>query len=73
MSVLVVGVSHHTAPVDLLERLALDGEVTAIEGTVLAADAASLCLHGDTPDAVAMAAAVHEALVAAGVTLRAPW
>jgi glutamyl-tRNA reductase len=25
MSVLVVGVSHHTAPVDLLERLALDG------------------------------------------------
>lgn len=58
---------------DRAVRLALDGEVTAIEGTVLAADAASLCLHGDTPDAVAMAAAVHEALVAAGVTLRAPW
>ena len=58
---------------DRAVRLALHGEVAAIEGTVLAADAASLCLHGDTPDAVAMAAAVHEALVAAGVTLRAPW
>ncbi len=58
---------------DRAVRLALHGEVVAIEGTVLAADAASLCLHGDTPDAVAMAAAVREALVAAGVTLRAPW
>jgi UPF0271 protein len=58
---------------DRAVRLALEGEVVAVDGTVLSADAASLCLHGDTPDAIAMAAAVRDALVAAGVVLRAPW
>ncbi len=65
---------HDVAEVaDRAVRLALHGEVVAVDGTVLAVDAASLCLHGDTPDAVAMAAAVRGELVAAGVTLRAPW
>ncbi|MGQ3200415.1 LamB/YcsF family protein [Microbacterium aurantiacum] len=33
----------------------------------------SLCLHGDSPAALAMARAVRAALDAAGVSVRAPW
>jgi UPF0271 protein len=54
-------------------RLARDGIVEAIDGTPVVADAASLCLHGDTPEAVAMARAVRAALDAAGVEVCAPW
>ncbi|MCP2638025.1 LamB/YcsF family protein [Microbacterium sp. HD4P20] len=54
-------------------RLALEGEVEAVDGTVVATDAASLCLHGDSPAAVAMARAVRKELEAAGVEVRAPW
>lgn len=54
-------------------RLARSGEVVAIDGTVLDVAAASLCLHGDSPAAVAMGEAVREALDAAGVIVRAPW
>jgi UPF0271 protein len=54
-------------------RLAREGVVEAVDGTLVAADAASLCLHGDTPAAVAMARAVRAALDAEGVAVRAPW
>lgn len=54
-------------------RLALEGVVEAVDGTPVVADAASLCLHGDTPAAVAMARAVRAALDREGVTVRAPW
>lgn len=54
-------------------RLATEGEVETIDGSRLAVTAASLCLHGDTPAAVAMARAVRAALDAAGVSVRAPW
>lgn len=53
--------------------LAREGAIVAVDGTEVAVTAASLCLHGDTPSAVAMARAVREALVAAGVTIEAPW
>jgi UPF0271 protein len=36
-------------------------------------DAASLCLHGDSPAAVAMARAVRAALDAEGIVVEAPW
>jgi UPF0271 protein len=48
-------------------RLAEKGEIVAVDGTVLASSARSLCLHGDTPGAVRHAAAVRAALEAAGV------
>jgi UPF0271 protein len=48
-------------------RMAVDGEVVAVDGTVLTLPFESLCVHGDTPGAVAMAAAVRSALVAAGI------
>ncbi|GAA2986270.1 UPF0271 protein [Microbacterium terrae] len=54
-------------------RLAQTGEVEAVDGTVLTTDAASLCVHGDSPSAVAMARAVRTALDDAGVDVRAPW
>lgn len=54
-------------------RLVREGEVVAVDGTRIAVDAASLCLHGDTPSAVAMARAVRGALDASGMEVRAPW
>ena len=48
-----------------------DGAVTAITGERLAVDAQTLCVHGDTVGAVALARAARDALTAAGVTVRA--
>ncbi|WP_207230125.1 LamB/YcsF family protein [Krasilnikovia cinnamomea] len=50
-------------------RLVTAGELTAVDGTVLPVRADSLCVHGDSPGAVAMARAVAAALGAAGVRL----
>ncbi|WP_205875108.1 LamB/YcsF family protein [Mycobacterium camsae] len=47
------------------------GEVTATDGTALALDAESICVHGDSPGAVQIAAAVHEYLRTAGVEIGA--
>ncbi len=54
-------------------RLASEGVVEAVDGSLVRADAASLCVHGDSPAAVGMARAVRAALDAAGVEVRAPW
>jgi len=54
-------------------RLAVDGLVVAVTGETVRSDAVSLCLHGDSPGAVAMARAVRAALDAAGIAVRAPW
>ncbi len=48
-------------------RIAVDGEVVAVDGEVISLHARSLCVHGDTPGAVALATAAREALEAAGV------
>jgi UPF0271 protein len=45
------------------------GTVTAVDGSPVAVEARSVCVHGDTPGAVAMARQVAERLVAAGATL----
>lgn len=45
--------------------------VAAVDGSTVAVTAESICVHGDSPDAVAIARAVRNALAAAGVTLRA--
>ena len=52
-----------------MTRRATDGTIVAIDGTVVRPNAESICLHGDTPGTVAMAAAVRSALEAAGVTI----
>ena len=48
-------------------RLATEGTVVAITGEVVDMRAGTLCLHGDTPDAVGLAAALNAALEEAGV------
>ena len=50
-------------------RMAVDGTVAAVDGTAIAVGARSVCVHGDTPGAVALARAVRSALTRAGVVL----
>jgi UPF0271 protein len=52
-------------------RLAAKGEIVAVDGAVFSTAARSLCIHGDTPDALAIARAVRDALASAGVEIRA--
>jgi UPF0271 protein len=61
----------HAAIAERAVRLATRGEIVAIDGTVIRTAARSLCIHGDTPGAVAAARAVRAALEAAGVEIRA--
>jgi UPF0271 protein len=63
-----------TDPAAIAERmvtLVVDGYVTAIDGTRVTVHADSLCVHGDSPGAVAIATAVRSALARAGVRLAA--
>ncbi len=50
--------------------IALSGRVAAIGGESVAVQAATICIHGDTPGAAARAAALRQGLVAAGVDVR---
>jgi UPF0271 protein len=52
-------------------RLATDGTVVALDGSVLKLDAHTMCVHGDTPGAARLAAAVRQGLEAAGVIVAA--
>lgn len=63
--------SGDTAIAQRAVRMALDGRVFAVDGTDLPVTVDSLCVHGDTPGAVAMAAAVRAALADAGVGVEA--
>ena len=48
-------------------RMVTDGTVTAVDGEEVTVRVDSLCVHGDTPGAVAMALAVRAALAAADI------
>ncbi|MFD9939712.1 LamB/YcsF family protein [Nonomuraea sp. NPDC059023] len=52
-------------------RMAVDKSVLAADGTQVAVSARSICVHGDTPDAVRLAQAVRDRLLEAGVVLQA--
>ncbi len=54
-------------------RLARAGELVAIDGSVIRTQAASLCIHGDTSEAVAIARAVRDALERDGIAVAAPY
>jgi UPF0271 protein len=43
-------------------RMAQSRQVVAVDGTVVACDVASICVHGDTPGAVELARSVRSAL-----------
>ncbi len=51
-------------------RLATEKTIVAIDGSVIPMDAESICVHGDTAGAVAMAAAVRSGLQSAGVDIK---
>ena len=48
-------------------RMAVDGEVLAVDGTRVPLEIDSVCVHGDTAGAVELARAVRTALAAAGL------
>jgi 5-oxoprolinase (ATP-hydrolysing) subunit A len=50
-------------------RMAVDGEVVAVDGTRVPVAVDSICVHGDTPGAVELARAVRAALDSAGLAL----
>jgi 5-oxoprolinase (ATP-hydrolysing) subunit A len=50
-------------------RIAVDHEVTAVDGSTIPLGASSICVHGDTPGAQELARRVRSALEDAGVTL----
>ena len=50
-------------------RLAMTGEIVAMDGTVLKSTARSICLHGDTPGAVDLAREIRDALEAEGISI----
>jgi UPF0271 protein len=61
-------------PAAIAERVAAmtaSGVVTAIDGTTITLNVESICVHGDSPDAVRIATAVRDRLSAAGVELAA--
>ena len=47
------------------------GRMLSVDGVEIAVSARSICVHGDTPGAVAMAVAVRKALLEAGIEIRA--
>lgn len=52
-----------------VRTMVTERRVTAIDGTSIPVDPESVCVHGDSPGAVTMAAAVRERLTAGGVTV----
>jgi UPF0271 protein len=50
-------------------RMVVEGRVTAVDGSDVRVRVDSLCVHGDTPGAAALARAVRHGLTAAGVVL----
>lgn len=53
-------------------RMLSEGKVRSVEGTDVDVCAETICLHGDTPEAVEFARTLRSALEAAGVQVRAP-
>ena len=52
-------------------RLATEKTLVAVDGSIIKVEADSICVHGDSPGAVAMARAVHAGLTGAGVRIGA--
>jgi UPF0271 protein len=50
--------------------MVMTGRLQSVDGSEVAVSARSICVHGDSPGAVAMAVAVRKALAEAGVEIR---
>lgn len=51
-------------------RMVQAGAVETVDGTMLPMEIGSICVHGDSPGAIRMAAAVRERLTQAGIEIR---
>ena len=63
-----------TDPAQITERvlsMVKTGTVTAIDGSVVAIEVESVCVHGDSPGAVEIAGAIRDRLLAEGIKLEA--
>jgi UPF0271 protein len=63
-----------TDPAQIAERvlsMVTTGSVTAVDGSVVAIEVESVCVHGDSPGAVTIAGAVRDRLLAEGIELAA--
>jgi UPF0271 protein len=56
---------------DRVARMVSRGETTAADGSVIAVEVESVCVHGDSPGAVEIATAVRQRLLADGIQLKA--
>lgn len=61
--------SDATEVANRMVSLVQNGTILAADGTLISLDAASICVHGDSPGAVEMARAVREQLLGAGIGL----
>jgi len=52
--------------------MARDHAVTSVDGSSVSVRADTICIHGDTPGAAALARAVRSALIAAGIDIASP-
>ena len=65
-------VLHDCAEVaDRVLAMVSEGALIAVSGLRIPAPIHSICVHGDTPNAVVMAKAVRQKLEAAGITMKA--
>jgi UPF0271 protein len=55
-----------------MSRLVRTGRITTIDGDDLPLEADSICVHSDTPTALAIATALRERFAADGIVVRAP-
>ncbi|HCA53060.1 MAG TPA: LamB/YcsF family protein [Mycobacterium sp.] len=63
-----------TDPAQIAERvlsMVTTGSVTAVDGSVVAIEVESVCVHGDSPGSVEIAGAVRDRLLAEGIELAA--
>ncbi|MCW4465009.1 LamB/YcsF family protein [Glutamicibacter sp. MNS18] len=51
-------------------RLASDGQIKAVDGSIIRTEAESICVHGDTAGAIAVAAAVRAGLESSGIDIK---
>lgn len=51
-------------------QLAHEGTIEAVDGSTITVDAQSICVHGDSPGAVAIAQAIRQAFEIDGITVR---
>jgi UPF0271 protein len=64
-------ITDHEAVADRVIRMIAEGVVRADDGSDVAVAARSVCVHGDTPNAVAMARHLRSALVQRGIAVKA--